>query len=85
MQHFNHARRGRALAAISGKVPSVSGVWVQYLLSSILILLKGKTKTKSQGSKPEFSSLFVSLEIRPDYAIYVSLRGHNWVNSAHGP
>ena len=25
--HFNHARRGRALAAISGKVPSVSGVW----------------------------------------------------------
>ena len=24
--HFNHARRGRALAAISGKVPSVSGV-----------------------------------------------------------
>ena len=29
--HFNHARRGRALAAISGKVPSVSGVWLLYL------------------------------------------------------
>ena len=27
VRHFNHARRGRALAAISGKVPSVSGVW----------------------------------------------------------
>ena len=26
VRHFNHARRGRALAAISGKVPSVSGV-----------------------------------------------------------
>ena len=28
--HFNHARRGRALAAISGKVPSVSGVCLQH-------------------------------------------------------
>ena len=28
MRHFNYARRGRALAAISGKVPSVSGVWI---------------------------------------------------------
>ena len=30
MRHFNHARRGRALAAISGKVPSVSGVCIEY-------------------------------------------------------
>ena len=26
VRHFNHTRRGRALAAISGEVPSVSGV-----------------------------------------------------------
>ena len=30
VRHFNHARRGRALAAISGKVPSVSGVCIEY-------------------------------------------------------
>ena len=32
--HFNHARRGRALAAISGKVPSVSGVCLCYIIVS---------------------------------------------------
>ena len=32
---FNHARRGRALAAISGKVPSVSGVWSRILLPAV--------------------------------------------------
>ena len=32
VRHFNHARRGRALAAISGKAPSVSGVWYPHTL-----------------------------------------------------
>ena len=31
VRHFNHARRGRALAAISGKVPGVSGVCYNYI------------------------------------------------------
>ena len=36
--HFNHARRGRALAAISGKVPSVSGVWGNYYMGTYVVV-----------------------------------------------
>ena len=43
--HFNHARRGRALATISGKVPSVSGVWAQYYTSQFI----DSTLTSLQG------------------------------------
>ena len=34
--HFSHARRGRALAAILGKVPSVSGVCVSHFIIIII-------------------------------------------------
>ena len=48
MRHFNHARRGRALAAISGKVPSVSGVCVQRLVHKL-----NKIPLKRDASGPE--------------------------------
>ena len=45
VRHFNHARRGRALAAISGKVPSMSGVWQN--LSTIDVMVWFPLKDKS--------------------------------------
>ena len=47
--HFIHAHRGQALAAISGKVPSVSGVWNHLHLWWLIWLLPMIALT--QGSK----------------------------------
>ena len=47
--HFNHVRRGGALAAISGKAPSVSGVWI-YIYQDFMLKMKSNVNPDASTS-----------------------------------
>ena len=70
VRHFNHARRGRALAAISGKVPSVSGMCIVH--SEILI-------TQSSRERFHISGMIGWFAIWPMFVVeyFPQFRG-NW-------
>ena len=69
VRYFNHARRGRALAAISGKVPSVSGVWgvclFVCLFACLLFCITDRSKWKhADGPKKDHPGLSHSQQIK---------------------